>query len=218
MKFSTLMAGGALALAMTGGASAATVVLDNGPASGSISTFGSPDSLTYGEVLTAPLNGRLTDFTLTLNGGVGSLQGGVGTWNGGATYATGFGSPSTLWLSSAVASTGAASYSFHPNVGVSFGQQIVVFLSAYGNAATTGTTDAATSTNPVVGVDYFVWNNTSSPYGNGSWNYFADFGNLEVQATFQSGAPEPAAWALMLVGFGGLGVALRSRRRAAIAA
>lgn len=28
-----------------------------------------------------------------------------------------------------------------------------------------------------------------------------------------SGAPEPASWALMLVGFGGLGVMLRSRRR-----
>lgn len=31
------------------------------------------------------------------------------------------------------------------------------------------------------------------------------------------GVPEPAAWALMLVGFGGLGAALRSRRRMALA-
>ena len=30
-------------------------------------------------------------------------------------------------------------------------------------------------------------------------------------------APEPSAWALMLVGFGGLGAALRSRRRTALA-
>jgi hypothetical protein len=30
-------------------------------------------------------------------------------------------------------------------------------------------------------------------------------------------APEPAAWAMMLVGFGGLGVAMRSRRRVALA-
>lgn len=37
--------------------------------------------------------------------------------------------------------------------------------------------------------------------------------------TFDGGAvPEPAAWALMLVGFGGLGAALRSRRRTALSA
>jgi len=32
-----------------------------------------------------------------------------------------------------------------------------------------------------------------------------------------AGVPEPAAWALMLLGFGGLGAALRSRRRLALA-
>jgi hypothetical protein len=32
------------------------------------------------------------------------------------------------------------------------------------------------------------------------------------------GVPEPASWAMMLIGFGGLGGALRSRRRAASAA
>jgi hypothetical protein len=32
-----------------------------------------------------------------------------------------------------------------------------------------------------------------------------------VSAT--GGVPEPAAWALMLVGFGGVGVALRGKRR-----
>lgn len=33
-----------------------------------------------------------------------------------------------------------------------------------------------------------------------------------------TGIPEPAAWALMLAGFGGLGVAIRSRRKAGLAA
>jgi len=34
---------------------------------------------------------------------------------------------------------------------------------------------------------------------------------------FNAGAPEPTTWALMLMGFGGLGASLRSRRRVAIA-
>ena len=39
-----------------------------------------------------------------------------------------------------------------------------------------------------------------------------------VQDNARTAVPEPAAWALMTVGFGGLGAALRSRRRAAFAA
>jgi type VI secretion system secreted protein VgrG len=48
-----------------------------------------------------------------------------------------------------------------------------------------------------------------------------DFGSLGYSggpaATARGGVPEPSTWALMLVGFGGLGAALRSRHRAASA-
>ncbi|THD53370.1 MAG: PEP-CTERM sorting domain-containing protein [Phenylobacterium sp.] len=71
------------------------------------------------------------------------------------------------------------------------------------------------------GFDYFVWNNSNGGPSSTSWNYGGDYGNGRLDLTISNGGavPEPASWALMLVGFGGLGAALRgSRRRAAAAA
>jgi hypothetical protein len=45
---------------------------------------------------------------------------------------------------------------------------------------------------------------------------FSEF--VPGDGTFAVGVPEPATWAMMIVGFGGLGVALRARRRAFAAA
>jgi hypothetical protein len=48
--------------------------------------------------------------------------------------------------------------------------------------------------------------------------YVAAIGGLDVGAVNISAVPEPASWAMMLVGFGGLGVSLRlARRRSGIA-
>jgi hypothetical protein len=46
--------------------------------------------------------------------------------------------------------------------------------------------------------------------------FFKEF--KQVQFSFAPGIPEPASWAMMLVGFGGVGAALRSRRRLPTAA
>jgi hypothetical protein len=42
-------------------------------------------------------------------------------------------------------------------------------------------------------------------------------GNISGNATFYQAVPEPATWALMLLGFGGMGMAMRRRRRPALA-
>ena len=56
----------------------------------------------------------------------------------------------------------------------------------------------------------------TSIFETGNWQTVANF-TLNNGDTFtwqfRSDVPEPAAWALMVVGFAGLGVALRSRRR-----
>lgn len=51
----------------------------------------------------------------------------------------------------------------------------------------------------------------------GTGNNYIDFYNVS-SATFSASVPEPATWAMMLVGFGGLGAAMRSRRKQATAA
>jgi PEP-CTERM motif len=51
----------------------------------------------------------------------------------------------------------------------------------------------------------------TNPVANGN-----DFGLDDIHVT-GGAAPEPASWALMLLGFGGLGAALRSRRRGLVA-
>lgn len=68
------------------------------------------------------------------------------------------------------------------------------------------------------------WSTATSGPGDGYQAFFGNGGTTGNNYAFTltgnavTSVPEPAAWALMLVGFGGLGVGLRARRRAAVAA
>lgn len=49
----------------------------------SLYPFGTPNTVTYGEVFTAPITGTLSSFTLSLDSpGVTNLYGGIGVWGG----------------------------------------------------------------------------------------------------------------------------------------
>lgn len=216
MRFTKIFAAATAALAIAGAASAASasVTLSNSPAGGSISSFGYPDSQTYGQVFTAPITGKLTSFTLNLNGGVGSLYGGVGSWNGTSNFSYGGGVGSSLYQSGAVASNSAAAYTFNTNISVVAGQLYVAYLSVFGLPTQGLSTTSMPKGTDVAGVNYFVWANGISPTS-GSWNYFDNFGDVQFSASFDKGGavPEPATWAMMLIGFASLGSAIRYERR-----
>jgi hypothetical protein len=58
----------------------------------------------------------------------------------------------------------------------------------------------------------FIYNSASGPAG----DFVVDRAYI-VEGDRTGGIPEPTTWALMILGFGGAGVALRARRRAAFA-
>ena len=69
----------------------------------------------------------------------------------------------------------------------------------------------------VSGIEFNIYNSAGAPVlGDVIANSTNNFGG--TQGTFNlTAVPEPASWAMMLVGFGGLGVAMRSRRKTAVA-
>lgn len=143
----------------------ASIMIQNVPTGGSISSFGAPDSMTYGQVFTAPITGTLDSFTLWLNGGVGALHGAVGTWNGTPTFGLGFGEASNLYTSASVASIGAGSYTFAPGVSVTAGNRYVAYLSVFGEPGAFTNTSMPLGVNSP-GIDYFVWNNSTCRISN----------------------------------------------------
>jgi PEP-CTERM motif len=225
MKSKTLSLIGLFAAALSlyaAPAFAVSVTLSNTPTGTSEFSFGNNEDLsstTYGEVIQAPITGELTSFTLLLSaepseGTYGPILGGVGVWNG-------TGVSSILYTSSAV--TAAPTNTFSPDVSVVAGQEYVIFLSTEGLSTTpffeTGS-PRGTSTSGLIG---FAFNDAffGTGYGNSTWTIGLTGDNIVTSATFSSTStiPEPSTWAMMLLGFAGLGFAgYRSRKAASIAA
>lgn len=94
------------------------------------------------------------------------------------------------------------------------GNLYVAFLTVF------GLTDTGLSATMPLGTaladgGYFVWNNTSDPFGNGSWNYFFNAGSVlfEAQFTPSGVVPLPAGGVLLIGALAGL--ALVRRRKTA---
>jgi hypothetical protein len=199
-------------LALSGQASAAITAIGNAPQNGNVSTFGYPNSGTYGQVFTAPVTDVMTSFTFYLGTGLDAgMVGVLGTWNGTAAWDEGFGSPTTLYTSAVVPTSAGGAFTFTPNVQVTAGTRYVAYVTVFGQPGKGATTmPLGDDSNPWL--DYFVWNNQTDPNGNPSWNYFLDFGDVRFDATFGGAVPEPQSWVMLIAGFGLVGAAARRRR------
>lgn len=77
--------------------------------------------------------------------------------------------------------------------------------------------DLASSFGPVTGTDIFALNqfvNVLTTGGNLSFTQSSSVQFSGVTGSDVSGVPEPSAWAMMLLGFGGIGLAMRRRNSA----
>ena len=84
--------------------------------------------------------------------------------------------------------------------------------------ATTGTLftgDSESGSNPVT---FTVVHGATYTFATSDGLNDCDFNCTSSQTFATPGVPEPASWALMLVGLGALGVTLRSKRRTVVAA
>jgi len=161
-----------------------------------------------GQTFSAPITGQLTDFQFTLTSStMPSVFGAVYAWDGSK--------PTTLlWQSSIVSgigsgANGAGIIDFSPTgVNVTSGQQYVVFLGNFGiqetGQATVGTClNCGAPGNMVTGVDRsgeITWSNNFGVY------------DTTFSITIASPVPEPTTWAMLIVGFAGVGFMAYRRR------
>ena len=237
----TIAAVVALSTIAVGGAAEAQVSETAGTGGSTCCFGGNQQSTTYGVIFTTPdaVNTRLDSFTFSIGQGnllSLTLFAGVAAWNGSSTGPSLFTSaPFTGDYNTNVLgidpSTGNNNYApvtiSTGGLGLTAGKQYVAFFSGAGMGNPTYDSAAMETTYNYKGSTFvtMVYDNAmgGSPFTDtANWNLSIP-GNVPT-ATFDfshpssSGAPEPAIWAMMLLGFGGLGAALRQSRRRRAAA
>jgi len=218
-----LMAAGAAVASLAGAGAAAattidwvdwTVVLPGGQVNGVITTPGGPVGVAFnGNQLFAQVTGLGPDSWVD----DGYTQGLVNRPPGTDTIALGNGGAELITFSQAVTNPYIALSDWR-NVHVTFSAPFDVVsqgcgVSGCGTFSVNGTGDGFTGVNDVYGVLQFHGTFTQLAFVDSE----AGAHGFRVGLAEPAAAPEPAAWALMLVGFFGMGATLR-RRRALLAA
>lgn len=227
-----LSAAAALIALASGSAQAQTVSNPNSGANvGPLCSWpyqgGACQTVFIGQSFTAPATGGLTDLQFTLLGGstLSSVQAIVYALNG--PLATTFTPGAELWRSSAVGGSSGL-LAFNPvGLNVTAGQNYVAFLTTYytigtGQAQVSscntfigGPACAAANANPLLGRAI-----TARALGaNLDELSFGQVVNGSQDLTFSAtvaAVPEPASWAMMILGFGLVGGAMRRRGRPSV--
>jgi hypothetical protein len=174
-----------------------------------------PDRGFIGQSFTSP-GGLLTDFTYTAGNSDGGLTKFVVSSYDGNT----FGQPlfsRLVTLENGLTNIGGI------NLATSSNQLYVAYLTNIGVTGAAGyvgvaayyPTSSGPFTNAFLGGDATAYEVTTDPAGQS--NFQPDtFSDIAFTATFSpviSAIPEPATWAMMLLGFGAIGAAARYRRR-----
>lgn len=205
-------------------ASAATTIDTTGGAfAGDISPFGVTDTSTYGQTFAVGADNFLNSFSLYLSGSPqAAIQFKAYVYNWDGSKATG----SALFSSNLQQYAGSAAQEFSfdtTGLQLNNGSRYVAFLSTAGLQAgrplATATMPFVNSTTYAAGD--FVYYNTGNNFAqltNSDWdcgdNCSGAYGDAYFKASLSSGVaavPEPATWAMMILGMGAVGYAMRRR-------
>jgi PEP-CTERM motif-containing protein len=182
---------------------------------------GNQNTKYIGQTFTSPIAGQLTDFQFTLNSStITSLYGAVYEW-------TGSGPGAMLWQSQTISGIGsgvggAGVLDFMPTgVNLLAGHTYVALLSTFGLANATGQANVGscfnagcTTNDPNLG--NLVYANVFSD-GTTTWSNAFGIYDATFSATV-SAVPEPSTWAMMILGFFGVGFLAYRRRNGTVAA
>lgn len=164
-----------------------------------------------GQTFTASVTGALTDFQFTLNSStIPSIYGAVYAWDGSK--------PTTLLWQSPVVSGAAGLLDFSPvGANVTQGRTYVAFLSTYGIANDSGVATvgdclpfAGCNSNSIPNLGNMVFANVLA---DGPVWTSVNYRDATFSATITSPVPEPSTWAMIILGFAGVGFLAYRRKQ-----
>jgi hypothetical protein len=207
MKISRIIVTGILAL---GAAPAFASSVTNTPEAGAISAWGpsSGGNQSYGVVFTAP-GSTLDNFSLTVSSDTPfPFVAQVYAWDGSETTGP------ALYTSAQFETTSAmTTYTFNSDVAVTGGDSYIAFVTNQPDGTSLGGAGSGAMADGAGPATFYFAE--GAPDAAGAW--FAYSGTAQFNAVFGA-VPEPASWAMMLVGFAGMGAMLRRQRKAPLAA